>query len=79
MNALIPMEDVSTFVLIQLEATIAHVMLIVLLMPMITVAHVCKIQSKPKHLRRIKGAAKYYRGLIEKDMKMKWTAKASCF
>ena len=79
MNALIPMEDVSTFVLIQLEATIAHVMLIVLLMPMVIVAHVCKILSKSKHLRCKKGAAKYYRGLIEKDIKMKWTAKASCF
>ena len=41
MNALVPMEDVSTIVPIQLAATIAHVLLVILLtMTMITVAHV---------------------------------------
>ena len=40
MNALLPMEDVSTIAPIQLAATIAHVLLVILLMAMITVVHV---------------------------------------
>ena len=40
MNALLPMEDVSTIVPIQLVATIAHVLTGILLTTMITVAHV---------------------------------------
>ena len=41
MNALIPMEAVSTIVPIQLAVTIAYVLLVILLtMTMITVAHV---------------------------------------
>ena len=40
MNAQILMEDVNTIVLIQLVPTIAHVLLVILLMTMITVAHV---------------------------------------
>ena len=44
MNALIPMEDVSIIVPIQLAVTIAHVLLVILLMmTMITVAHVRRI------------------------------------
>ena len=48
MNALIPMEDVSKIVLIQLAVTIARVLLVILLMmTMITVAHVrCMILSE---------------------------------
>ena len=40
MNALVLMEGVSIFVLIHLVTTIAHVLLVILLMTMITVAHV---------------------------------------
>ena len=40
MNALFPMEDVSTIVQIQLAATIAHVLLVILLMTMITNVYV---------------------------------------
>ena len=40
MNALVLMEDVNTIALIQLVATIAHVMLAILWMTMITAAHV---------------------------------------
>ena len=41
MNVLIPIEDVSKIVLIQLAFTIARVLLVILLMiTMITVAHV---------------------------------------
>ena len=40
MNALVPMEDVSTIVPIQSEAIIARVLLVVLLTTMITVARV---------------------------------------
>ena len=40
MNALILMENVNTIVPIQLVATIAHVMLVILLIRMVTVAHV---------------------------------------
>ena len=41
MNALLPKEDVSTIVPIQLAVTIAHVLMVILLMmTMITVAHV---------------------------------------
>ena len=40
MNALLPMEDASTIVPIQLAVTIAHVLIGILLMTMITVAHV---------------------------------------
>ena len=40
MNVLLPMEDVSTIVPIQLAATIAYVLMVILLMTMITVAHV---------------------------------------
>ena len=44
MNALIPMEAVSIIVPIQLAVTIAHVLLVILLMmTMITVAHVRRI------------------------------------
>ena len=46
MNALFPMEDVNTIVPIQLAATIAHVLLVVLLMmTMITVANVRYIKQ----------------------------------
>ena len=37
------------------------------------------IISKQKHLRCKKGAAKNLKGLVEKDVKSKWAAKASCF
>ena len=48
MNALLPMEDVSTIVPIQLAATIAHVLMAILLMTMITVAHVrCMYEAIP--------------------------------
>ena len=40
MNALFLMEDVSTIVPIQLAATIVHVLIVILLMTMVTVAHV---------------------------------------
>ena len=45
MNALIPMEDVNTIVPMQLAATIVHVLIVILLMTMITVAHVRYITS----------------------------------
>ena len=37
------------------------------------------ISSKPKHPRYNKGVAKSLKGLVEKDVKSKWAAKASCF
>ena len=40
MNALILMEGVSTIVPIQMAATIAHVLLVILLMSMVTIVHV---------------------------------------
>ena len=40
MNALALMEDVNTIVPIQLVVTIAHVMEVILLMKMVTVAYV---------------------------------------
>ena len=45
MNALIPMEDVNTIVPMQLAAIIVHVLIVILLMTMITVAHVRYITS----------------------------------
>ena len=48
MNALIPMEDVSTIVQIQLAATIVYVLLVILLM--MTIIIQCSCSCKINHI-----------------------------